>query len=115
MKITIKETGKQKELSMIDEQNGTDSIADFIGNNGGFLDGQFEFDAESDTYLCDQGTFDWWKKMVENYKTMESKIAAYKVRYGGEEVDHWLHKTHAFDCDLEDQPNSVGLALSQMD
>jgi len=111
MKITIRETGEQKELEIIDEQTGCEWTNDLIGNHGGLSDGQIEFDSATGAYLASQETFNWWEKMIGDYAGMESSIASHKKMYGGDLVDEWLDTAHAFDRDLEDIPKSVAKAL----
>lgn len=73
MKITIKGTGKTKFLNIYD-RNNTDWTRDLIGNVGGFSDGQFKYDSETDSYFASQSVYDWWEKYIIDNNRTESDI-----------------------------------------
>jgi len=86
MKITIKETGETKELSLIDPKTNTDHASDFIGNHGAFVDGQFEQEKGSNAYACSQDTFDWWRKVVTDNQPLLYRIHNLIEEHGMEVV-----------------------------
>lgn len=86
MDIIIKETGKIETLSIIDSKTGVDYIADFIGNTGALTDGQFVLDEDSNAYICDQATFDWWLDVVTNNQAINERINTLSKEHGVEVV-----------------------------
>jgi hypothetical protein len=74
MKIKIKETGKIKHLNIYDPKTGIDWTNDLIGNAGALQDGQFEYDYDTDVYLTNQDTFNWWNEYIINENKTESDI-----------------------------------------
>tara|TARA_R110000868_G_scaffold21307_1_gene88513 strand:+ start:1826 stop:2161 length:336 start_codon:yes stop_codon:yes gene_type:complete len=101
--------GTAHNLTMRDDNN-IDWSEDFIGNTAHGMDSD-----DDGNYIASADDFAWWKDMIANWQAMEEKITEYKEKYGWEEVTTWLEITHAWLGDLEDQPNSVRHALSQMD
>jgi len=111
MKITIKETGETKELSLIDPKTNTDHASDFIGNHGAFVDGQFEQEKGSNAYVCSQDTFAWWDKVVTDNQLLEYRIHNLIEEHGMEVVHDILDK--ASSVDLEDHAEHVNRALDE--
>ena len=111
MNIIIKETAAVETLSILAPDSGTDYIADFVGNAGGFVDGQFEWDEERDAYVCDRETFAWWADVVEANQALEDRIHALVQEYGAEKVYEAIHD--AGSVDLEDNAANVNQALDE--
>ena len=109
MNIFIKDTNKQTNLSIIDPHNGSDYIQDFIGNTGALSDGQFTWDDEQSAFVCDQLTFDWWEKVVNDNQKIEDRIRALVDKHGSESVHAIVHSVG--NCDLEDYANLVNTEL----
>lgn len=110
IKVIVKETGAKETLS-ITSQDGIDYIKDFIGNYGAFNDGQFEHDDEQGAYLCNQDTFNWWSKVVNDNQALEDRIAALKEIHGSDAVGEVV--ANASNVDLEDLAASVNAALDE--
>lgn len=111
MNIIIKETAAVETLSIIAPDSGTDYIADFVGNAGGFVDGQFVWDEERDAYVCDKHTFDWWADVVEANQALDDRIHDLVQEYGAEKVYEVVHA--AGSVDLEDHAGNVNQALDE--
>jgi hypothetical protein len=84
MKVKIKETGKIETLSVIDPQTGCCYVSDLIGNADGFS--QFERDEASDTWLCDQETFDWWLNYIRATEKSDAMVEELKDVLGSDLV-----------------------------
>ena len=113
MKIKIKETGKIENLSIIDPKSGVNWISDFIGNADGFAQFEKEIDEDGDAteyWICDQSTFDWWDKVVDEYQNLEDRIEEMKNEYGRDLVDQIVRDNYNNDMDLH--PSQVNEALN---
>lgn len=110
MKVIIRETRKMEQLQMLDNETGTDCTIDIIGNYGG-LNGQFVYDEESDVYHCNQDTFVWWERVLDEQQELNDRIAELKKEYGSERVQEVLEAVGDFD--LEDQANEINAALDE--
>jgi len=111
MKITIKETGETKELSFINPKSGVNHASDLIDHQGAFVDGQFEQEKGSNTYVCSQDTFDWWHKVVTDNQLLEYRIHNLIEEHGMEVVHDILDK--ASNVELEDHAAEVNQALDE--
>lgn len=111
MKIIINETKKVEYLSLIDPKTGVDFIADFIGNTGALIDGQFYKECDSDFYVCDEPTFDWWCKVVSDNQALLYRIYDLKKERDSEAVEAVIRTAN--DGDLEDHAASVNNALDE--
>ncbi len=112
MKIIIKETSAVETLSLIDPKSGVDYIYDFIGRTGALNDGQFEWDADHDAYVCDQETFDWWRDVVEANQVLEYRIDALAKEHGLEKVYEVINELDS--VDLEDHAAHINRALDEV-
>ena len=97
MNIIINQTSVAKTLSIFDPKTDIDYISDFIGNTGALTDGQFIWDDDRDAYLCDQDTFDWWEKVVNDNQELEDRIYALVNEHGSEEVYAVINDAGNFD------------------
>ena len=95
MKIIIRETGKEKELSIIDN-SGCDYIIDFVGNTGALGD-QFIFDDDLDAWVCDQETFDWWDTVVSDNQDLEDRLAELRQEHGSDAVEQVIYDAGSVD------------------
>lgn len=111
MKIIIKETSETKNLSIIDPKSGVDYTEDFIGNAGGFLYDQFKWDDENRAYWCDQATFDWWDRVVNDNQLLEYRIHELVKEHGSDAVYEAIDA--AGSVDLEDHAANVNQALDE--
>ena len=111
MNIIIKETAAAETLSIIAPDSGVDYISDFVGNAGGFVDGQFVWDDEQDAYVCDQETFDWWDAVVRANQALDDRIHECVQEHGSEKVYEAIHD--AGSVDLEDHAANVNQALDE--
>ena len=111
MDIIIKETAAVETLSIIDPDSGIDYISDFVGNAGGFADGQFEWDEELGAYVCAQDRFDWWDAVVAANQALEDRIHDLVQEHGAEKVYAAIHD--AGSVDLEDNAANVNQALDE--
>jgi hypothetical protein len=111
MKIIINETGAVETLSIIGAKSGLNYISDFVGNQGALSDGQFVWDEDQDAYVCDQETFDWWQKVVEENQELEYRIHELKEEHGSDEVDKVLEELGS--VDLGDLASEINSALSE--
>lgn len=112
MDIIIRESQKTEELSIIDPRTGVNYISDFVGNTGAHTDGQFEWDEDKDAYICDQDTFDWWSKVVDDNQKLEDRIYQLREEHGHDAVEQAIGD--AFDCDLEDHARAVNQVLDDV-
>lgn len=108
MKVRIIESGKMEELVIVDPRTGMEWADDFIGNTGALNDGQFAWTENDDLYEVSQDNFDWWEKVMAEYK------AADDAKYGLEsELDSderevfWNDIYSACECALEDMPSRI--------
>lgn len=111
MKIIIRETSAVETLSIIDPKSGVDYIADYIGNTGALIDGQFEWDEDHDAYVCDQEVFDWWSAVVTANQVLDDRIHDLVQDYGSEKVCDVIHA--AGSVDIEDHAANVNQALDE--
>ena len=113
MKIIIRETNATKELSIIDPASGVNYIADFIGNTGALVDGQFVWNEELDANVCDQGTFDWWDTVIDDNQDLEDRIHEMLKIYDQDAV----YKVIGEKCnvDLEDYASVINAALDDFE
>lgn len=86
MQIFIKDSGKEETLALYDTKTGIDYINDFIGNEGALRDGQFVYDDDRNTYVCNQDTFDWWEKVVDDNQDLNDRIFDLVQKHGYEKV-----------------------------
>jgi len=100
--------GTKKTLRM-DDRNGIDHSADFIGNTAHGM----TIDSEGN-YIASADDFAWWERVISEYMAMDEQIAEYTDKYGYDAVDSWLETTHAYDSDLEDMPSRVSAALADL-
>ena len=110
MKIIIKETSAIQTLSIIDPKSGVDYIADFIGNTGALIDGQFRWDEERDAYVCDQATFEWWDAVVTANQALANRLHALALEHGSEAVDEVIYAAGS-SVDLADHAPNLQQAL----
>ena len=113
MKIIIRETNAAEELSIIDPDNGVDYIADFIGNTGALMDGQFEWDEELDAQVCDQATFDWWDTVVDDNQELTDRIHEMLKIYDQDAVYKVIGENS--NVDLEDHASVINAALDEFE
>jgi len=109
MKIRIVEKSASETLSIIDPRSGCDYITDFIGNTGALADGQFTYDEDQDAYICDQDTFDWWERVVNDNQELEDRIYDLVNEYGSEALYGVINDAGNFE--LEDHAASINQAL----
>lgn len=111
MKIIIKETSAVESLSIIDPKPGNvDYISDFIGGTGAFTDGKFFWDEDSNAYVCDQKTFDWWHTVVKDHQALVNRINNLVQKHGRGVV---FKVVLAVDVGLEDNAEYVNKALDE--
>jgi len=115
MDVIIKETGKVKELCMTG-RDGRDYTTDFIGNHGGFVNGDFvEVDKEFDVYMCSQDTYDWWEEVISDNERLEERIEELEEKYGRDEVQRALDDLgNMSDVDLEGYARVVNNQLDEV-
>jgi excisionase family DNA binding protein len=75
MDIKIKETGKVKDLSLIDPRTKIEWTRDLLGNANATHDGQFVWDDEAEVWLADQGTYDWWAKYIQDTEATQREVS----------------------------------------
>lgn len=80
MTIKITETGCTETLSLIDPATGLDYIVDFV-------DGALDWDADAETYVCDQETYDWWSEVVADNQALNERIYQLVAEIGRDAVD----------------------------
>jgi hypothetical protein len=112
MKILIKETREVKTLSLISPKTNIDYVADFIGNHGGFCIDIFDYDDYHDIYHCDQDTFDWWEKVINNQQDLDNRILLLTDQFGYERVVEAINNAH--DSDLEHHAYYMNKALDEI-
>lgn len=112
MKIIIKETSEVKTLSIVDPKSGIDYVADFIGNTGALIDGQFVWDEDHDAYMCDRETFDWWDAVVTDNQLLEDRIYGLVQEHGSDAVYNAIYA--AGSVDLEDHAANANRALDEV-
>lgn len=111
MKVFIKESATAETLSIIDPKTGVNYVADFIGNTGALADGQFVWDEERDTYVCDQKTFDWWSSVITAQQALDYRTRELINEHGPKAVHDVIHA--AGGVDLEDHAANVNRALDE--
>lgn len=102
MNCKIKETEEVKKLEMIDSDSGADNIVDFVGNNGGFANGNFVYDNGSDTQAVSLADYEWWRNVIELHSALDRRINELMKEHGCAEVIDAIDG--AYERDLEDQP-----------
>lgn len=111
MEIIIKETGVTETLEIIDPTTGVNYIADFIGNTGALIDDQFEYNDETDEWSCDQDTFDWWNRVIDENQKLNYRMQDLISEYGQDAIYDAI--AGAGDVDLEDYAGSINQALDE--
>jgi len=81
MKIRIKETGKMKELTIIDE-NGIEWTQDLITASDFWDENAEEFEMSADE-------FEWWAEYIADYKEDEKAIADLAEKTGINKLEIW--------------------------
>jgi hypothetical protein len=99
MKVQIKETGKFEELTTIDPKTGIDYSGDLIGNHGGFMDDQFELSENKDFHICDQETYEWWNKVLNDIEELAIRSQELEEEHGREAVDKVIKSVDAPDLE----------------
>jgi len=104
MNVIIKETGEVKELCSKDHR-GIDYTTDFVGNAGGFVNGDFTYVKNFEVYMCSQDTYDWWKEVISDNERLEERIEELNKKYGKGEVERVLYSQ--IKVDLENNARKV--------
>ena len=86
MNAIIEETMEIETLSIVGPKSGVEYTSEFIGNTGAFTDGQFVWSEVHDCYMCDQATFDWWSKVINDHQGLNNRIDKLSHQYGREAV-----------------------------
>lgn len=111
MNIIIKETQEEKELNVIDPENGTNWINDFVGNTGALEDGTFTYDEDKDAYIVEKEEYEWWKDIAEQQEKLDERIYELKQEHGTETVSEAIRE--AGETDLEDRAGAINAALDE--
>lgn len=111
MNVIIKETGEVKSLSIIDPKTKINYVSDFIGNAGGFVNGDFVFDEETGSYQSTQANFDWWNRVVSDNQALGDRIFELTSEHGGDVVADVVNSVGSID--LEDHAFQVSRALDE--
>lgn len=72
MLVTIRDTGTQVELAIIDSKSGIDWTSDLLGNAGALGDGQFI--TVDDDIVADGDTVAWWQSYIDDCLTTEAEV-----------------------------------------
>ena len=110
MNILIKETGERDIFTLIDPASNCCYVSDFIGNTGATINGQFTWSEQDDAYICDQGTYDWWRKVIDDQQALNWRIAELRSEHGQEAVHNAIVDYMGY-CDLEDEAATLNAAL----
>lgn len=89
MEVRIKETGKVEFLGLVDHKTGQNYVADFIGNAGGFVNGDF-YKNEDGELETTQENFDWWQEVIADNEALEAHIANLEEKFGRDAVQEIL-------------------------
>ena len=84
MKVIIRETGEEKQLTLIDPRMQTDYAADVIGAWNGWL--CFDYDEAKGVHTCSQLAFDYWKNVLRKCEQLEARIQHLCQIYGSTAV-----------------------------
>ncbi|WP_226020019.1 hypothetical protein [Serratia symbiotica] len=111
MDIIIKGTNDIKTFELTDS-SGADWVKDFVGNGTlEFTDGQFVYDDDIGAFVCEQGTYDWWSKVISDQQEMQDRIAALVDEHGHDAVYAAIGDASA--VDIGDEAASVNAALDE--
>ena len=94
MKVQIKENGQIEELSIYSD--GINYINDLMGNHGALPD----YDDETDAYIMDQESYEWWQSLTTNLQAAEDRLDELDLRES-------FQDSGIGDCDLEDLPRFI--------
>jgi hypothetical protein len=84
---------------------------DFVGNNNGFVNGDFVA-AEDGSYTArDLATYEWWRKVVQDEIALTQRLDVLHAAHGRAAIYAALEGTDA--CDLEDHAAVVNSALDK--
>jgi hypothetical protein len=99
--VIIEETGKQKNLAIIDPRTGIDYTSDFLGNNGTSTD-------EEGFYHMTEDDYNWWKDIIEKHQANDNRIVEIErnIEGGYGEYDE---KLEAFRQELYQNSNADDL------
>lgn len=111
MEVRIKETGKVEFLEIVDHKTGQNYVADFIGNAGGFVNGNFYKNADGEIETT-QENFDWWKEVITENQALEAHIADLEEKFGYDAVQEILCSANV-SGDLEDHAARVWQMLEE--
>ena len=84
MKVIIRDTCQEAQLTLVDPRTQTDYAADVIAMWNGWL--CFAWDAERNAYVCSQTAFDFWKHMLSECERLEERIRRLCRKYGSTAV-----------------------------
>lgn len=73
MKVFVEDRRYYRVIEYIDPVSGADIAEEFIGNIGALNDGQFTYDPNNGAYICTKETFDYWRKVVSDHKSLAER------------------------------------------
>lgn len=111
MKVIIKETKATRTFELIDPKSGVNYVTDFIGNAGGFVNGDFSWNEEQGAYVCNQDSYDWWEKVIADNQALDHRISELSEKHGNDAVSDVV--LAAATTDLEDHAGAVNFALDE--
>ena len=94
MKVQIKETGNTEELAIY--SGGINYINDLMGNHGALPD----HDEDSDAYIMDQESYEWWQSLTTNLQAAEDRLDELDLRDS-------FQDSGIGNCDLEALPGYI--------
>lgn len=103
MKITIIETEKKEELSIVDHKSGCNWINDLMGNH----DALPEYNDDDGTYHMSQDDYDWWKDLTANYQKADDRSCELLLGLSDNENEKMTNELQGISCDLEDLPGCI--------
>ena len=84
MKVIIRDTCQEAQLTLIDSRTQSDYAAELIGQWNGWL--CFAWDATRDAYICSQTAFEFWKNVFQECEQLEERIQRLCRIYGTDAV-----------------------------
>lgn len=116
MKIMIEETGKVKEIILIDPKTKLDWSTDFIGNN--LVNAEYKYSEEEDVELLvlNQEDFDWWVDVMAKYESVAFESKEFFDSLDNSDASGLALETYLYYsghlCDLEFLPDTMKIALN---
>lgn len=110
MEVRVAQTGEAFNLTLIDPKTGCEYTQDYIGNAGGFLNGDLYFNQEYNCYEGEKDAVEWWAKQISGQAAVNGRVQALIEEHGNDRVYLALQEAN-YSGDFEHEPSESMAAL----